>query len=158
MPRNWQNHDVHQSKGNVMTVSCCSDERQVINAGGAHLKYFALSALSSSLSGMSSPRIEVGAATLARMRCNLCSWLTFVLRVLTLFAAAVKWGAQWDMICEVIRACGGLVMVLPASSDEFCIVARRLRGGRRRVTTGASAASGACAAASPTTSGDTSTH
>src|SRR6056300_74007 len=123
MPRNWQNHDVHQSKGKVMTVSCCSDERQVINAGGAHLKCFALCALSSSLSGMSSPRIEAGAATLARMRCNWCSWLTFVLRVLTLFAAAVKWGAQLRMICEVIRACGGLV--IPSSSDEFCIVARR---------------------------------
>ena len=45
------------------------------------------------------------------MRCNLCSWLTFVLRVLMPIAAAVKWGAQWDMICEVIRACFGLVGV-----------------------------------------------
>ena len=46
-----------------MMVSCCSDERQVINAGGAHLKYFALSELASSLSGMSSSRMEVGVAT-----------------------------------------------------------------------------------------------
>ena len=77
MPRNWQNHDVHQSKGKVMTVSCCSEERQVMKAGGAHLKYLAFTALSSSLSGMSFPRMEVGAATLAGMRCNWCSSLTF---------------------------------------------------------------------------------
>ena len=93
----------------------------MINAGGAHLKYFALSALASSLSGISSPRMEVGAATLAGMRCNLCSWLTFVLRVLMPFATAVKWGAQWDMICEVIRACFGLVLVLPSLPTNFAL-------------------------------------
>ena len=69
MPRNRQNHVVHQSKGNVMTVSCCSDKRQVINAGGAQFKCFSLAASASSLSGMSSPRMEVGSATLAGMRC-----------------------------------------------------------------------------------------
>jgi len=73
-----------------MTVSCCSDERQVINAGGAHLKYSALSALASSLSGMWSPRMEVGATTLAGMRCNLCSWLTFVQRVLMPFVILLQ--------------------------------------------------------------------
>ena len=159
MPRNWQNHDVHQSKGKVMTVSCCSDERQVMKAGGAHLKYLAFTALSSSLSGMSFPRMEVGAATLAGMSCSWCSSLTCLLRLHMLLAAACKCGAHLRMMCEVRRACVGQVLVLPSSSDEFCIVARRLRGGRKRVTTGTAAASGTGAAASPTTSGGaTSTH
>ena len=118
----WQNQDVHQSCGKAMVTSCCIEERQVSYDGGDHLtqRRSTGAASSSSLSGISLPRMEIGAATFGRDELRLVDLLELCatkIRPVGTLAAASRCYAQWHMLhCG---GTGGLFRRVLHGSKEF---------------------------------------